>query len=272
MTTLPASPFAPRRAPAMGAVNRVGLLELCRREMLLFLNFFQQALLGPAVTALLFLAVFALALGGTVREAAGMPYLEFLAPGLIAMAVMQNAFVHCSLSLLTGKVLGNIVNVLMAPLANWELLLAYAAGGIGRGACVGALVALGAAAFVPLRVADPLALAYFGISGGLLMGLLGVLTGIWAEKFDHAAWVSNYLVTPLSFLSGTFYSIERLPGALHAASQFNPFFYAIDGFRYALTGHADAAPAVGAAVLAGVNVALALVALRLFRTGYRLKQ
>lgn len=263
--------FAPRPIPAMGAANWRGLWVLCGKETFRFLKIFQQTVAGPVVTTLLFLAVFSLALGERMRGVADVPYLEFLAPGLVVMAVMQNAFANSSSSLLGGKMTGNIVDVLMPPLAHWELLFAYAAGGIARGLVVGVFVALGMWVFVPLRLADPLALLYFAVSGAYLMGLLGVLTGIWAEKFDHTSAITNFIVTPLSFLSGTFYSIERLPEPFYTVSQFNPFFYVIDGFRYALIGHADGSLLVGVLVLAAANVLLTLAGLWMFRTGYRLK-
>ncbi len=265
------SPAAPVPMPAIGRVNWGGLWVLCGRETLRFLKISQQTVAGPVVTTLLFLAVFALALGGTFREVGGRPFLEFLAPGLIVMSVMQNAFANSSSSLLSAKMTGNIVDLLMPPLAPGELLTGFLVGGLARGVCVGLTVGLAMWAFVPLRVHDLPLLVYFALSGAVLMSLLGVLTGVWAEKFDHMSTITNFIVTPLSFLSGTFYSIERLPEPFYGAIHFNPFFYVIDGFRYGFIGHADANLGLGMAVLAGVNAGLLLGALWMFRSGYRLK-
>ncbi len=269
--TVRTSAFAPKPPPDMSGVNWLGFWVLCSKEIQRFAKIFQQTVAGPMMTTLLFLAVFALALGGAMRDVAGIPYLQFLAPGLIVMGVMQNAFANSSSSLLMGKVTGNIVDVLMPPLSHLELMFAYAIGGVARGICVGLFVALAVLFFVPLRIADPVALIYFSLSGAYLMGVLGILTGIWAEKFDHTSAITNFVVTPLSFLSGTFYSIERLPEPFYTASQFNPFFYVIDGFRYSMIGHADASLLAGVLVLAGINIALTLVGLWMFRTGYRIK-
>jgi ABC-2 type transport system permease protein len=265
------SPAAPMPAPAMGRINWAGLWVLCGRETLRFLKISQQTIAGPMVTTLLFLAVFALALGGTFREVGGRPFLEFLAPGLIVMSVMQNAFANSSSSLLSAKMTGNIVDLLMPPLAPGELLTGFLVGGLARGLCVGLAVSMAMWAFVPIRLHDAAVLGYYVVSAALLMSLLGVLTGVWAEKFDHMSTITNFVVTPLSFLSGTFYSIERLPEPFYTVIQFNPFFYVIDGFRYSFIGHSDANLGLGMTVLAVINVALLIWALWMFRTGYRLK-
>ena len=267
----PRSPAAPVPVPAMGRVNWRGLWVLCGRETQRFLKISQQTVAGPMVTTLLFLAVFALALGGTFREVGGRPFLEFLAPGLIVMSVMQNAFANSSSSLLSAKMTGNIVDLLMPPLAPGELLAGFIVGGLARGLCVGLAVSLAMWAFVPIRIVDPLILGYYVVSAALLMSLLGILTGVWAEKFDHTSAITNFVVTPLSFLSGTFYSIERLPEPFYTAIQFNPFFYVIDGFRSGFIGHSDANLVLGMAALGGLNLALALWALWMFQTGYRIK-
>jgi ABC-2 type transport system permease protein len=265
---LSASPPAVR---AIGAVNWLGFWTLYAREVRRFLKVATQTIVAPVVTTLLFLVIFLLALGGAGRIAGGLPFAEFLAPGLIMMSVMQNAFANTSSSLVISKVQGNIVDVLMPPLSGGELTLAYALGGVTRGLVVGAVVTLATWCFVPLRVHDLSAVVFYAIAASLLLSLLGILGGIWAEKFDHMAAMTNFIITPLSMLSGTFYSLERLPENWRLAAHLNPFFYMIDGFRYGFTGRADVSLAVGVAVLVAVNAALLLLCFRLIASGYRLK-
>ncbi len=256
---------------AIGAVNWRGLWTLYMKEVRRFLNVFTQTLLAPMVTTLLFLAIFALALGGAGREVDGVPYTLFLAPGLIMMTLMQNSFANTSSSIVIAKVQGNIVDVLMPPLSAGELTLGIAGGGVTRGVLVGCVAGLAMSIFLPIRIHDPLTLAYHAVNGALMLSLLGLIGGIWAEKFDHIAAVTNFVITPFSFLSGTFYSIERLPADWQFIAHFNPFFYLIDGFRYGFIGRADGSVLVGYAVVLGVNVALWAVVHRMFATGYRLK-
>lgn len=264
---LTVSPPTVRR---IGAVNWIGFWTLYAREVRRFVKVATQTILAPVVTTLLFLAIFLLALGGGSRGG-GVSYGEFLAPGLVIMAVMQNAFANTSSSIMISKVQGNIVDVLMPPLSGGELTLAYALGGVTRGIVVGIVVTLATWCVVPLRIHDAAALLFYGLSASLLLSLLGLLGGIWAEKFDHIAAVTNFVVTPLSFLSGTFYSIDRLPGNWALLAHLNPFFYMIDGFRYAFTGHAGGSLAIGAGVLVAVNAGLLLLCFRLIAGGYKLK-
>ncbi len=262
------------QAPAprvIGAVNWRGLWTLYLKEVRRFLNVYTQTLLAPMVTSLLFLAIFTLALGRAVQQAGGVGYAEFLAPGLIMMAMMQNAFANTSSSIVIAKVQGNIVDLLMPPLSPSELTLGIVGGGVTRGLLVAVVVALAMWVFVPVGLHSPLAVLYFALNASMMLALLGMIGGIWAEKFDHIAAVTNFVVTPLSFLSGTFYSIERLPESWHVIAFLNPFFYMIDGFRYGFIGHADAPLAVGALVVLGVNAALWLLTYRMIATGYRLK-
>ena len=263
-----AAPPQPRR---LGAVNWLGLWTLYVREVQRYLKILGQTVLAPVVTTLLFLAVFALALGRDVDMVAGVPFLEFLAAGLVVMAMAQNAFANSSSSLVLQKIQGNIVDLLMAPLSPGELTLAFAAAGVTRGLTVGAAVALAIALFVPMRPYDPAALLFFAVAGSLLLSLLGLLTGIWGSKFDHIAFVTNFIVTPLAFLSGTFYSVERLPGVWHTVAQANPFFFMIDGVRYGFTGHADGSPLAGALALLALDAALWALCQALFARGWRLK-
>ncbi len=262
--------FAPR-IRRFGAVNWLGFWTLYVREVRRFLKVSMQTVAAPVVTTLLFLAVFLLALGAQQRHIGDVPYIEFLAPGLIMMAMVQNAFANTSSSLMIAKVQGNIVDVLMPPLSPAEFTWGFALGGVTRGVLVGLVVAATMAVFVPVRIALPGFALFHAFAASLLLSLLGVLGGIWADKFDHIAAVTNFVVTPLSFLSGTFYSIERLPPPWHQIALWNPFFYMIDGFRYGFIGVADGAVWVGVAVMVGINGALVALCHVLVARGYKLK-
>ncbi len=256
---------------AIGAVNWRGLWTLYSKEVRRFVSVFTQTLLAPMVTTLLFLAIFTLALGGAGRVIEGVDFVRFLAPGLIMMSLMQNAFANTSSSIVMAKIQGNIVDVLMSPLSPTELNLGIAGGGITRGLMVGMATGLAMWVFVPLGLHAPLAVLYFALNGAVMLAFLGVAAGIWAERFDHIAAVTNFIVVPLSFLSGTFYSISRLPPEWQVVAQFNPFFYLIDGLRYGFIGRSDVSIGIGVVVVLAVNVALWLVTQRMFATGYRLK-
>lgn len=274
MSTAMESSSLPNRPPTprmIGAVNWRGLWTLYVKEVRRFLNIFTQTLLAPVVTTLLFLAIFALALGGAGRQTAGVDYIAFLAPGLIMMSLMQNAFANTSSSIVMAKVQGNIVDLLMPPLSATELNLGIAGGGITRGLMVGVATGLAMWAFVPLGLHAPLAVIYFALNGAIMLAFLGVAAGIWADRFDHIAAVTNFVIVPLSFLSGTFYSISRLPPEWQVVAQFNPFFYLIDGLRYGFIGRSDGLLGVGVVVVLAVNVGLWLLTQRMFATGYRLK-
>ncbi|MGQ0674807.1 MAG: ABC transporter permease [Rhodospirillales bacterium] len=259
---------APRR---FGAVNWLGLWTLYLKEVRRFWNISTQTIAAPVVTTLLFLAVFALALGSGSVAVAGLPYIQFLAPGLVMMAITQNAFANTSSTLVIAKVQGNIVDLLMPPLSPAEQTAALALGGLTRGLVVGAAVWLSMAPFAGLYLHSAFFTLYHAVMASLMLSLLGVLGGLWSEKFDHLAAVTNFVITPLAFLSGTFYSTERLPEPWLTVAHLNPFFYMIDGFRYGMTGHADGSVAAGVAVVAAANLALALLSHRLFSTGYKLK-
>ena len=273
-----ASGDAPAPAPAIpdprrriGRVNWLGVWTLYVRETYRFLKLPMQTILAPLITTLLFLAIFSLAFGERGGAKSGIAFTEFLAPGLIMMAIIQNSFANSATSLLISKIQGNIIDVLMPPLTPAELLFAYALSGATRGIVVALAVALGMFAFVELRLSEPWAVLYFGLGAALLMSIIGVISGIWADKFDHMATVTNFAITPLVFLSGTFYSVERLPDLLKGLSQANPIFYLIDGFRYGFIGAADGRVLVGAVMLALLNFALWGLALRLLKSGWRLK-
>ncbi len=259
------------RTPAMGAVNWIGLWTLYLREVRRFVKVYTQTLLAPVVTTLLFLAVFSLALGDVQRSVGGVPFLEFLAPGLIVMAIAQNAFANTSSSIMISKIQGNIIDTLMPPFTAHELTFGFAMGGATRGVCVGTVVALAMAFFVDLSIHHWGYILYHGFMAALMLSLLGTIGGIWSEKFDHIAAVTNFVITPLSFLSGTFYSIQRLPEAAQVAAHFNPFFYMIDGVRYGFTGHADGSLMAGLVVMAAVNAFLWGLCTWMFASGYKLK-
>ncbi len=264
----PASSPAPR---TLGTINWIGLWTLYEREVRRYMKIYLQTLFAPMVTTLLFLAIFTLALGRAVETINGVPFSQFLAPGLVMMAIAQNAFANTSSSLVISKIQGNIIDVLMPPLRPAELALGFAGGGATRGLMTALAVGVAMAFFVTVEIHALWAVLYYAIGAACMMSLIGLITGIWADKFDHAQAITNFVVTPLAFLSGTFYSIDRLPGIWYAASQFNPFFYMIDGFRYGFTGTADGNLWVGAAVIAVGNLLLWLWALHMIRRGYKLK-
>jgi ABC-2 type transport system permease protein len=252
-------------------LNLIGLWTLYRREVRRFLKVPGQTLAAPVITTLMFLLIFSLALGRSGRVIEGVPFLEFLAPGLIMMAIIQNAFANTSSSILIGKIQGNIVDILMPPLRTGELMFGLVAGGVTRGVLVAVVVALAMTPFVALWPPHLLLVAFHAVAGSLMLALLGLLGGLWAEKFDQMAAVTNFVIMPLSFLSGTFYSIAQLPEPFHTIAYVNPFFYLIDGIRFGFTGHTDGSVAVGVAVVLLTDVALWLFAYRLVAIGYRLK-
>ncbi|HEX7248831.1 MAG TPA: ABC transporter permease [Burkholderiales bacterium] len=233
-----------------------GFLTLFYKELLRFWKVFIQTVAAPVLTALLYLVVFAQALEGRMRVYDSVPYTEFLVPGLVMMSVLQNAFANSSSSLIQSKITGNIVFILLAPLSHLELFGAYVAASIVRGLVVGAGVALVAAWFVPVKLVAPLWTVVFAVLGAGLLGALGLLAGILSEKIDQLAAFQNFVIMPLTFLSGVFYSVHSLPPVWLAVSHANPFFYLIDGFRYGFFGISDVSPAVSFAVLA---VSLGLV-------------
>jgi ABC-2 type transport system permease protein len=264
---MPSAPL-PR---VFGPVNWLGLWTLYLKEVRRFLKVATQTLLAPVVTTLLFLAIFSLALGRAVDSMGGVPFVQFLAPGLIMMAMVQNAFANTSSSLLIAKIQGNIVDLLMPPLTPGELTLGMLAGGVTRGLLVGVVTGLAMSPFAPFALHDPFFVLFHAMSACLMLSLLGVVGGIWSEKFDHLATITNFVITPFAFLSGAFYSVERLPGIWYTIAHLNPFFYMIDGFRYGFIGHADGSLTAGIAVLTVTNLALLVLTHRMFAAGYRLK-
>jgi ABC-2 type transport system permease protein len=252
-------------------INLIGLWTLYLKEVRRFWKVMTQTVLAPVITTLVFLAIFALAMHRAETMIGDLPFLRFLAPGLIMMAIVQNAFSNTSSSVVIAKIQGNIVDYLMPPLGPGELLFGIVMGGITRGVAVGVAVYLAMLPFVHLPPLHPPLIVFYVVASSLMLSLLGLLAGLWAEKFDQIAAVTNFVITPLSFLSGTFYSVTALPGSLDWIAHANPFFYMIDGIRYAFTDHADGSVATGVAVLLAVNLGLWLLALRLMRRGYKLK-
>lgn len=252
-------------------LNLIGLWTLYLKEVRRFLKVPFQTIAAPLVTTLMFLLVFTVALDRTGREIEGIPFLSFLAPGLIMMAIIQNAFANTSSSIMIGKIQGNIVDILMPPLRSSELLFGIVAGGVTRGLLV-ALVVTSAMLFVIEigEISVPLVI-FYTLSGSLMLALLGFLGGLWAEKFDQMSMVTNFIVTPLSFLSGTFYSITQLPEGFQAIAFINPFFYLIDGLRFAFVGHSDGSILIGMAVITTINACLWVLAHHLLKLGYRIK-
>ena len=255
----------------LGATNWLGLQTLCGREIHRFWKVYVQTVVAPILTTLIFLAIFSIALGRLRGEIGGVPFVEFLAPGLIMMAIIQNAFANPSSSIVGGKMQGNIIDMLMPPLTNDELMVGYVVGGMTRALAVCLGSALCVAPFVRLVPEHLAVVIFYGLASALMMSLIGILGGIWADKTEHLAVITSFVIMPLSFLSGTFYSIDRLPEGFQVFANFNPIFYAIDGFRSGFIGHADSPLWRGALVLIALDVLLWLACRRLLASGYKLK-
>ena len=260
-------PIEPR---IIGSFNRIGLETLVRKEVGRFMNVYIQTILAPLMTLALFFTVFAISLGGN-REVFGVPYMHFLAPGLLMMTMIQNSFANSSSSLIIAKVQGNIVDLLMPPLSATEILLGYIIGALIRSLMIGfigiALIML----VLHLPMERPLLVISFAILGNMMMGVLGIIGGLWAEKFDHLATLTNFIVTPLTFLSGTFYALDALPPLWQSVAHFNPFFYIIDGFRAGFIGTPEASLTTGVAILILSNLILISTAWWMIKTGYKTK-
>ena len=274
--SFPANPESRHPEPGVvviPSVNWQGLKTLYLKEVRRFFKVQLQTIWAPAITTLLFLVIFALALGGTRTAVLGVRYADFLGPGLIVMGMIQNAFANSSSSILVAKVQGSIIDVLMPPLSAGELVMAYVAGAVTRAWLVGIAVwtVMAIAPGVDVPIANPFLVVYFGTMGAVMLSLLGVLTGVWADKFDHASAVTNFVIQPLTLLSGTFYAIDKVNPTMAMISHANPFFYIIDGFRSGFIGTADGLLVQGAVVLALVNVTLWAVCYRVIRSGWRLK-
>jgi ABC-2 type transport system permease protein len=251
--------------------NWEGLRTLYVREVRRFWKVGTQTLLAPVVTALLYMLVFVVAVKGAAPPIEGVAFATFVAPGLIMMQILSNAFSNSSSSLLQAKMNGLISDFITPPLSPAEQVAGFALGAATRGIVVGLVTALAVLPFARLGVAHLWAILYFSLGASLIMGMLGLMAAIWSVKFDHIAAVGNFVIMPMTFLSGTFYLVDRLPEPFRTASRYNPFFYLISGFRYGFIGHADGSLIVGVVTTAALCVALAAVCLWMFATGYRLK-
>lgn len=251
--------------------NYYGAWTLFKKEVWRFLKVYHQTLFSPVINALLLLAIFSLSVGNHVSHVGDVPFVEFMAAGLIMMTAMQNAFANSSSSFVMGKVLGHIIDYLIPPLSAGDLLCAFVGAAILRGLLVGLITFVAIRIFVPLGFEHPLYALYAIVMASMFLGLLGVLCGILSETFDHMSAITSYFITPLTFLSGTFYSIENLPNFWKNIAHFNPFFYMIDGFRYGMTGHNDGNIAVGALVILLCNIVFITLNHHLLKIGYRTK-
>ncbi len=254
-----------------GRINWVGVYSLYKKETLRFLTVFGQTIVGPVVTAILFLLVISLAIGEDRVDVLGVPFIEFLAPGLIAMQVIQQTFSHSSSSLLMGKVMGNIVDVIGAPLSSAEVTLSVVLAAVTRGVIISVISIICFQLLIDIEIKNFTIFIVYLLLGSFIMGCAGFIAGLWADKFDHMATVTNFIIVPLSFLSGTFYSIDRLPNILKELSYYNPFFHIIDGFRFAFIANMDGSLNFGLIYLSVLSVIIWIVSYYLYKIGYKIK-
>ncbi|OEZ65450.1 inner membrane transport permease YadH [Janthinobacterium sp. HH103] len=248
-----------------------GFRTLVYKETLRFWKVATQTVAAPVLTSMLYLLVFGHVLDGRVEPSPGVSYTAFLIPGLVMMSVLQNAFANSSSSLIQSKITGNLVFVLLTPLSHWEIFSAYVLASVARGLAVGFGVFAITCWFANLSFVAPLWIVIFAFLGAAMLGTMGLIAGIWAEKFDQLAAFQNFLIMPATFLSGVFYSIHSLPPFWQTVSHLNPFFYMIDGFRYGFFGVSDVSPWLSLSIVAGFLVILALASIRLLKSGYRLR-
>jgi len=248
-----------------------GPWTLLKKEMLRFWRVAFQTVAAPVITALLYLLIFSHVLDKQVQVYDNVPYAAFLIPGLIMMSVLQNAFANSSSSLIQSKVMGNLVFILLTPLTHLQFFTAFLFAAIIRGLVVGLFIFLVAMWFVDIHIANPWLIIAFALLGSALMGTFGIIAGIWADRFDQMAAFQNFIIMPLSFLSGVFYSIHSLPNFWQKLSQLNPFFYMIDGFRYGFFGKGDVSPFISLSVVGLSFLVLAWVSLKMLKSGYKLR-
>ena len=270
--------FPERGVPVFGSFNRLGLWTLYMKEVRRFFKVQTQTIWAPAMTTLLYLMIFTVAMGRGGREVLGVPFASFIAPGLIVMGMVSNAFANTSFNFLAGKIQGTIVDYLMPPLSNAELIIGLIGAAVTRAVLVGLAITLAMLLWpgVTLTISHPWAVVYFGLVGSTLLAIIGLITSLWAEKFDHAAMVTNFVITPLTMLSGTFYVIHNLSPAFQAVSRANPFFYVISGFRFGFLGQSDigatnAAVFNGALYLGVLTTVMGWVLYALLNSGWKLK-
>jgi len=249
----------------------VGFQTLFYKEILRFWKVATQTVTAPIVTAMLYLLIFGHVLEAHVQVYPGVQYIAFLIPGLVMMSVLQNAFANSSSSLIQSKITGNLVFVLLPPLSHWEIFAAYVLASAVRGLTVGVGVFLVTAWFAKLSFAAPWWIVIFGLLGAIMLGTMGLIAGIWAEKFDQLAAFQNFLIMPATFLAGVFYSLHSLPPFWQSVSRANPFFYMIDGFRYGFFGQSDVDPRLSAGIVTAFSIILTAIAIKLLKSGYKLR-
>jgi ABC-2 type transport system permease protein len=254
---------------AVGVMS--GTRTLLYKEVLRFWKVAFQTVAAPVLTAILYLLIFGHVLEGRVTVFGSIGYTSFLIPGLVMMSVLQNAFANSSSSLIQSKISGNLVFLLVTPLSHYAWFVAYVGASVVRGIAVGAGVMIATVWFAPLHLAEPVWIVVFGLMGAMMMGALGLVAGLWAEKFDQIAAFQNFIIVPMTFLSGVFYSVASLPPFWKAVSHLNPFFYMIDGFRHGFFGVSDVSPWTGLMVVGGSLIVVCALCLRLLETGYKIR-
>ena len=251
--------------------NVTGFYTLYYKEVRRFSNILTQTIFAPVITGLLFLFVFQLSVGRANISVGHLTFTQFLVPGLIIMSVLQNAFSNTSSSIVSGKMLGSVVDLIMPPLSALEIMLALTLAGITRGVLIGISCGIAMAIFTDIYMHSIAYTIVFILLGSAIMSITGILAGMWSERWDNIAAVTTYVITPMSFLSGTFYSVDRLPEMLQSFAYINPFFYMIDGFRFGMTGYSDANPIVGLSILVSLLFVLGIITHQLLKAGWRLR-
>jgi ABC-2 type transport system permease protein len=254
-----------------GLINWIGAWALYKKEVLRFLIVWAQTIFSPLISALLFLLVLSLAIGNERGDILGVSFINFLAPGLIAMQVIQQSFSHSSSSFMIGKIQGNIVDILYAPLSAGEVTFSVTLAAVSRSVIIAFVSIVIFYFIIDFEIKNYFTLIAFTFLSSFILGALGMIAGLWAEKFDHMATVTNFVIVPLSFLSGTFYTIDKLPAYLQAISKANPFFYMIDGFRYSFIGQSDGSLIIGLIYLTTLSFIIFMVAYILYKKGYKIK-
>ena len=254
-----------------GLINWVGAWTLYKKEVLRFLIVWIQTIFSPLISSLLFLLVLSLAIGADRGDVLGVPFITFLAPGLISMQVIQQSFSHSSSSFMIGKIQGNILDLLYAPLSATEVTISITLAAVTRSVMIAIVSIIVFKLIIDIEITNYFLLVIFTLLSSFILGNIGIIAGLWAEKFDHMATVTNFVIVPLSFLSGTFYSIDRLPEILQIVSKANPFFYMIDGFRYSFIGQADGSITIGLVYLTILSLVSWFLTYLLYKNGYKIK-
>ncbi len=255
----------------LGTFNFIIFYSLYIKETRRFVAIIGQTVIAPVITILLFLAVFSLSLGRNIVQVGDLSFIAFIVPGLIVMNMINNAFAGSSSSIVAGKMMGSIIDLIMPPMSTVEIILAFVCAGITRGVLVGLVGGIIVSLFTPVGIHSLLLLLLYSILGCGVLSLLGIVTGIWADKWENVSAITTFLITPLSFLSGTFYSIHQLPDAVQGFANLNPFFFIIDGFRFSLTGYSDSDPYRNIFLLFLIFIGLFILAKKLLDIGYKLK-